>query len=106
MLIIASTAKAIKNRFAFIRAMPVKYKLSERKNGFRDRAKMPVVTSVPELFSSRSKRSDVLKWNKVMIHKTNDNNIIRLPIICNSFESIQIFKANSGKIEYELKNTG
>ena len=59
--------------------VPVKYNSSDKKNGLRVRRKIPTVTSFPVLFSFSPKRSDSLKWRRVVFKIITEIRTVKIP---------------------------
>jgi len=95
----AETAKVKKKRLGKTRAVPVKKSRSERKNGLRDRLKIPVVTSFPVLFSLRPKRSEVPKWFKVIFKIKTEITTAKTPVNLINSDSKKKFVKTSGSVE-------
>jgi hypothetical protein len=76
-----SIPNPIKKRLGKINAIPVKYRINERKNGLRETENIPVVISFPRFVLLRPKRSEVLKCTSVMVKKISDTRIKTAPAV-------------------------
>lgn len=99
----AEMAKTRKKRLGKTSAVPKKYSKSDRKNGFRERAKTPVVISFPTLFSFNPKRSELPKCCRVVFKTKTERKTVKVPANLMNRESIRKSFKNSGSSENPVK---
>ena len=106
MLIIAIPVKSMKNKLGWINETPKKSNSIDTKKGFREREKIPFVTSLSWFFAFKPNRSDFLKWIKEIRSKSSDISIIPIPIIPINFELNKEETTFLGTIKNEKDKTG
>ena len=99
----AEMAKNRKKRLGKIKVVPVKNSKSERKNGLRERAKIPVVTNSPVLFSFIPKRIELPKCFKVVFIRKTERKMTKTPVKLINTESKSRFFTTFGSRENPYK---
>lgn len=99
----AERAKTRKKKLGKTSAVPKKYSKNDRKNGFRERAKTPVVISFPTLFSFNPKRSELPNCCRVVFKTRTERKTVKIPAILTNMESIRKSFKNSGSSEKPVK---
>ncbi len=90
---------AIKNGVGNTRLIPINKQSIARKNGLREWAKIPEVTSLPRLFLFSPKRSDWFNAFKVNSVSKFARRINMIPIRVNEILPINKGRNESGRIE-------